>query len=162
VAAYQDRISRLVYRLLGWRDRGDVEDVVQDVFFAAFEHRSRFRAEAGLGTWLTAIAINRCRSWQRRMLIRRLLPVRRAADSASPPAWTGPVVSEMSSRVRQAVQALPPRDREVVVLHYFEGLSAAEIGDVTKQRTNAVEVRLHRARAKLSKALGALHREAGL
>jgi RNA polymerase sigma-70 factor (ECF subfamily) len=61
--------------------------------------------------------------------------------------------------VRTAVQALPPRDREVVVLRYFEQMSAAEIAGVTRQSTNAVEVRLHRARARLAAALGAWHRE---
>ena len=47
------------------------------------------------------------------------------------------------------------------MLRYFEGLDAAEIAGVTKQSKNAVEVRLHRARARLAAALGAWHREEG-
>src|SRR5687767_43159 len=62
VAAYEGKITRLAHRLLGWTGRADVEDVVQDVFFAAFQHRHRFARRANLSTWLTAITVNRCRS----------------------------------------------------------------------------------------------------
>ena len=61
--------------------------------------------------------------------------------------------------MRQAVEALPPRDREVVVLRYFEGLGASDIGSVVGLSTNAVDVRLHRARARLAERLAAWHRE---
>src|SRR3954464_12654333 len=50
VTAYQDRISRLAYRLLGWR--AEVDDVVQDVLVAVLKHRRRFRGDASLWTWL--------------------------------------------------------------------------------------------------------------
>ena len=75
------------------------------------------------------------------------------------PAWGRTVQDETADRVRTAVQALPPRDREAIVLRYFEGLAAAEIAAVTRQSVNAGEVRLHRARARLAGALGALMRE---
>jgi RNA polymerase sigma-70 factor (ECF subfamily) len=51
--------------------------------------------------------------------------------------------------VRDAVSRLPGKDREVIVLHYLEGMRPADIADVLGASTNAVEVRLHRARAKL-------------
>jgi RNA polymerase sigma-70 factor (ECF subfamily) len=162
VAAYQARLTRLAYRLLGWQTP-DVEDVVQEVFLSALVHRSRFRGEASLVTWLTAITVNRCRSAQRRRKLRSLLFGReRGADevAADVPAWTRSVARETSSRVREAVQSLPPRDREVIVLRYFEQLTASEIAGVTRQSTNAVDVRLHRARAKLAATLGEWHREA--
>ena len=69
------------------------------------------------------------------------------------PAWSRSVADETSKRVREAVQSLPPRDREVIVLRYFEQLTPAQIAGVTRQSTNAVDVRLHRARAKLASAL---------
>ena len=55
VAVYAHRMTRLAHRLLGWHGRSDVEDVVQDVFFAAFQHRHRFRGRASLSTWLTRL-----------------------------------------------------------------------------------------------------------
>ena len=163
VAAHEARVTRLAHRLLGWgsASAGDVEDVVQDVFFAAFRHRTRFAARASLNTWLTAITINRCRSQQRRQRLRGLLFRRRAREQlpAAPPASEGPVSAETSAKVRSAVQALPPRDREVIVLRYFEHMDAGEIATTTGLSRNAVEVRLHRARARLADVLGAWHRE---
>lgn len=64
------------------------------------------------------------------------------------------VADETAARVREEVHALPPRDREVVVLRYFESLSTREIAAVTRLSVNAVEVRLHRARASLARRLG--------
>jgi RNA polymerase sigma-70 factor (ECF subfamily) len=160
VAAHQEKVTRLAHRLLGWRSRADVEDVVQDIFFAALRHRRRFRGDASLGTWLSAITVNYCRTHQRRQQLRRLLLLRRRQEvDAEAPASDGPASDDAARRVRSAVQALPPRDREVVVLRYFEQLDAAGIAAVTGLSKNAVEVRLHRARARLAERLGAWHRE---
>jgi RNA polymerase sigma-70 factor (ECF subfamily) len=160
VAAHQERVTRLAHRLLGWRSGADVEDVVQDVFFAALRHRRRFRGHASLGTWLSAITVNCCRTHQRRQQLRRLLLLRRRQEAeADPPASEAVASDDTAWRVRQAVQALPPRDREVVVLRYFEQLDAAGIASATGLSRNAVEVRLHRARARLAERLGAWHRE---
>jgi RNA polymerase sigma-70 factor (ECF subfamily) len=131
--------------------------VVQDVFLAAFTHRARFRQDASLSTWLAAMTVNRCRSHQRRWrLWWRWIGQQAAAVAASPtpPLEHGLSLGETAAQVRQAVQRLPLRDREVVVLRYFEGFGARQIAALTRQSTNAVEVRLHRARAKLAEALG--------
>ena len=156
VAIYQPRLTRLVHRLLGW-DEG-AEDVVQEVFLAALSHAHRFRGDASVGTWLTTIALNKCRSRQRRLgaLWKRFVARPLEADerpSRGPTAQQAMEGVETSARVREAVRALSPRDREVVVLRYFDDLSPGEIASLTGQSKNAVEVRLHRARARLSAAL---------
>jgi RNA polymerase sigma factor (sigma-70 family) len=162
VAAHQAHVTRLAHRLLAWRSGIDLEDVVQEVFLAAFIHRSRFRGRASLSTWLTAITINRCRSHQRRWRLWWKWVARQPkADPASraPPLEQGLDAKERGAKVRAAVQRLPPRDREVIVLRYFEGLSPPDIATLTRQSKNAVEVRLHRARGKLAEALGPWVRE---
>lgn len=156
VSVYQPRIARLVHRLMGWR--GDVEDVVQEVFLAALNHGHRFRRDASLGTWLTTIAVNKCRSHQRRLGVLWKRFVRGPLEEAEHPSPDRPAQQalsgvETSSKVRETVQALSPRDREVVVLRYFDDLSPAEIAVLTGQSKNAVEVRLHRARARLAASL---------
>jgi RNA polymerase sigma-70 factor (ECF subfamily) len=65
-------------------------------------------------------------------------------------------LAETSAAVRRAVQSLPQKDREVIVLRYFENLSAPEIAALTGASRSAVEVRLHRARARLADLLGPL------
>jgi DNA-directed RNA polymerase specialized sigma24 family protein len=67
--------------------------------------------------------------------------------------------AEISGRVRRAIAGLPPRDREVVVLFYLEGNSAEEVGRLTGDTANAVQVRLSRARRKLDEVLAPLVKE---
>jgi RNA polymerase sigma factor (sigma-70 family) len=151
VRAHHKQVTRLAFRLLGWRD-SEVEDVVHDVFLAAFERLDRFRNEASPWTWLAAITINRCRTHRRRKLLRLrwLRSARRDADSD--PGFSGK--DESVRRVRDAVARLQSRDREAIVLHHLEQMSIAQISDLTGDRKNAIEVRLHRARKKLRVMLG--------
>ena len=62
VERYAGDVAALANRLLGWP--GDAEDVVQEVFLAAFMARRRFRGDCRLRTWLFTIAINKCRSYR--------------------------------------------------------------------------------------------------
>ena len=69
VADEQAYIARLVYRLTGYRS--DVDDLVQDVFVAALSAWPKFRGESSARTWITRIALNRCRLYHRRRLLGR-------------------------------------------------------------------------------------------
>ena len=55
-------VAALANRLLGWP--GDVEDITQDVFLAAFLGLKKFRRDCSLKTWLFTITINKCRSYK--------------------------------------------------------------------------------------------------
>lgn len=151
VAMYQPRITRLAHRLLGWS--GDVDDIVQDVFLAVLKHARGYRRDASLWTWLTTITLNTCRSHlRRREVLRKLSSVfifhhpAAAADATA-------LEDETAREVRSAVAALPPRDREVIVLFYLEHRNVGEISRLLAASNNAIDVRLHRARGKLREAL---------
>ncbi|HEV8607439.1 MAG TPA: sigma-70 family RNA polymerase sigma factor [Tepidisphaeraceae bacterium] len=159
VALHRPRITRLVYRLLGWP--ADVDDMVQEVFLAALTKCRRFRGESGLATWLTVIALNKCRSHRRgllsrwrtlRRVSRRPAPVQSAADA-------GAMRDDTLAQVREAIKKLGGRDREVIVLHYLEDRGVNEMAGLLKLKQNAVEVRLHRARQRLKKLLAPLIEE---
>jgi RNA polymerase sigma-70 factor (ECF subfamily) len=145
-------VTRLAYRLLGWR--GDVEDLVHDVFVAAFKQLHRFRSDSSAWTWLAAITINKARSFRRRQLLyfRWLKAPRSRREEASPDASYER--DETSVRVRNAVANLPVRDRELIVLYYLEEMSVDEICKLTGAKTKAIHVRLHRARKRLKELLG--------
>jgi RNA polymerase sigma-70 factor (ECF subfamily) len=66
---------------------------------------------------------------------------------------------ETFARVRRAVQVLPRKYREVVVLRYLQGLDPGEIGELLGVKVNAVQVRLNRARARLKEHLSDLLEE---
>lgn len=157
VAAHQDRVSRLAYRLLGWS--GDVDDVVQEVFLAAWKALPRFQGRSSLATWLTRITINECRRLRRRwgrVLHREPVETGRAC---TPAADSRMMNAETFGRVRRAVAALPVRYREVVVLHYLEQIPIGMVSELLGMSTNRVAVLLHRARAKLKSKLADLMQE---
>ena len=154
VARHRPRVTRLSHRLLGWGGGADVEDVVQDVFLAAFESLHRFRGQSALATWLTSVTLNRCRRhrrgwaarWRR---LRRFAGRSEAIEPADRPAERDDVVE----RVRAAVRQLSPADREVVVLYHLQGHAVAEVCELLGATKGAVEVRLHRARRRLKDML---------
>lgn len=152
VALHQPRVTRLAYRLLGWQ--GEVDDVVQETFLRALRHRRRFRGRSDLTTWLTAIAVNVCRTERRR----RRLSLRRLFHP--PPQAQGACDElerdETMGRIRNAVQALPINEREVIVLYYLESLPVEGIGEILGCSPNAVNIRLHRARTTLKHRLADL------
>src|SRR4051812_4302889 len=156
VAIHRPRITRLVYRLLGWPN--DVDDMVQEVFLAALTKCRRFRGESALATWLTVIALNKCRT-HRRSLLSRWRTLRRAWHRPAPTVSSADAQAlhdDTLAHVRQSIQQLNSRDREVIVLHYLEDRSVIEIADLLKLKQNAVEVRLHRARQRLKALLAPL------
>lgn len=156
VAQQQDRITALVWRLLGWR-REDVQDVVQDVFLTAFKNLAKFRGQARPATWLYRIAVNQCRRQRRRRFLRLRFW---SATEALPARSSGPTAdAEMRARVRRSIADLPRHYREVIVLRYLEGLTTPEIAVIVGRSPNVVDVRLNRARAALRATLGPLVQE---
>jgi RNA polymerase sigma-70 factor (ECF subfamily) len=158
-AALYDRYGRLVYRrayhLLG--ERGAAEDVVQEVFLRVWRRATTFDPARGtVRAWLVAsaqhAALDMLRGSQGRAL--RELPLFALASTA---AADGPDdVAETrleASLVRRAMTSLPPPQREVLELAYFEGLSVQEIAARTAAALGTVKGRMLLGRAKLRSAL---------
>ena len=76
VEQYSSDIAMLANRLLGWP--GEVDDVIQDIFLAAFIGLRKFRRDCSLKTWLFTITINKCRSYRYRWKLRqsRTIPIK--------------------------------------------------------------------------------------
>ncbi len=152
VEVHQRRVTGLVYRLLDRPD--DVDDVVQEVFLAVFDNLHRFRGRSRFSTWLTTIAVNKCRSFRHRRLLRwrkwfQFAEQRRASTEAHRTADG----DESHERVRRAVGRLAAKYREPIVLRYFEQTPIEQIAEVLGISRGAVEVRLSRARARLKEIL---------
>jgi RNA polymerase sigma-70 factor (ECF subfamily) len=152
VASEHAYVARLVGRLVGWR--GDVDDLVQDVFVAALGGWTKFRGQCSARTWLTRIALNKCRSYARRRWLReRLFALWQAKSASAASQEVATDHRETTEQVRHAIMQMRPRDREVIVLHYLEQLSPAEVAATLNISRNAVEVRLTRARKRLKEIL---------
>jgi RNA polymerase sigma factor (sigma-70 family) len=157
VEGYSADIGRLANRLLGWP--GDVEDVVQDIFFAVFLGLKKFRGDCSLKTWLFTITVNKCRRYRYRRML-RLRAVSKAGDNIAHTAGCDRGESAMGSeafdRVRRAVVALPAKYQEAVVLRYLQELSTDEVSRILSISENALQVRLSRARRRLRQELAEL------
>lgn len=142
-----ERAVRVVAgRLVG---AGEAEDVAQEAFLQAYLGLERLRDPARFGSWLCAIAVNLAK-----MRLRSRKPVVPLADY---PATDGGLDSaEVSELVTAALDVLPQREREAVLLYYVEGLSSPEVAALVGARPGAVRVRLHRARGRLRARLGTL------
>jgi RNA polymerase sigma-70 factor (ECF subfamily) len=129
-AAYADRVV-------------DREDLFQEIFLAVWRALPAFRGDATARTWLYRIAHNVALTWQARH--------RRRAAKEGPLIEGASAVAEMDVRRLELTRAnarMPPGDRTLVLL-WLEGLSAAEIAEVTGIKAPTVAVRLSRIRRTL-------------
>ena len=152
VRKYQDRLMMTVGRVV--RDRSDAEDVCQEAFLRAFVHLPTFTGRSAFFTWLCRIALNVAIGEHRR---RARAPFRELqADTArQEPLDHGDLPGdrlmrrESVSRLRQALAALPPDQRDVLVLRAVNGLNYHEISRRLDLNIGTVRSRLHRARQEL-------------
>jgi RNA polymerase sigma-70 factor (ECF subfamily) len=154
VEQYSGGVAALANRVLGWPQ--DVEDIVQEVFAAAFVALKGFRGDCRLRTWLFTITINKCRSHRYRRVLRLRRTTLEEAGSglvSDHDAEQAVLADETFAQVRRAVRALPAKYREVVVLRYLQELETNEISEILGVSTNTVQVRLNRARRRLRQNL---------
>jgi RNA polymerase sigma-70 factor, ECF subfamily len=152
VRKYQDRLMITVGRVV--RDRSDAEDVCQEAFLRAFVHLPTFTGRSAFFTWLCRIALNVAIGEHRR---RARAPFRELqADTArQEPIDRGDLPGdrlmrrESVSRIQQALAALPPDQRAVLMLRAVNGLNYHEISRRLDLNIGTVRSRLHRARQEL-------------
>jgi RNA polymerase sigma-70 factor (ECF subfamily) len=165
IASNHRSISALVHRLA--RNPEDVDDILQEVMLRAWKGLPNFREEARFSTWLYRIAVNTTFKWQRRnaestrtVSISGLLEQDRlgepVASTLLPVSEPAVVLEETQRRERllSAVSALPPKQRDVVMMHYFDGRTCEEIGAAVGCSVGTVWSRLHYACKRLRTVLG--------
>jgi len=125
-------------------DVADLDDLVEDVLIVAWRRFDDIPSDATI-PWLIGVARNVLRNAQRKH--RRMLA---AQDRVRPVVSTAPAEESVvaDEGVRQALAALSDDDREILLLHAWDGRSAAEIAAVFHLTTNAAAVRLSRAEAR--------------
>ena len=148
---YKAPLFRFVWRVTG--SVASAEDIVQDCFLAALQNRS-FDADRGsLRPYLFGIARNL--AWKRLRVSAREHDEFDGAECNAGP-FDAVLSAERCQAVADAVAALPPLQREAVILFEYEDFSLEEIAQVAGVETGAVKARLHRARETLRKRLAPL------
>ena len=148
---HQKRVISLAYRLIG--DWHRAEDVAQETFLRLRQVASRYRPDAQFTTWLYRVVYNLSIDAQRRLANRPTARETGEPDAQDVSASDSVEKIEIARFVREAVNALPERQRRTVILHRYEGLSHAEIAEVTGWSRSAVESLLVRAYENLRKDL---------
>jgi RNA polymerase sigma-70 factor (ECF subfamily) len=141
-ARYSDALDGFFRRRLP--DDGRVEELRQETLLALYALLPSYREEGKFKTLLFSIAY------------RKLVSARRAEKPAEPVAedLPAPNADPDAFEVRDAVLALPEGLREALLLTRFEGLSAAEAGDLLGCSPEAVRARVCRAKSLLARKLG--------
>ncbi len=165
VERYQDRVVGIFHHVL--RDREAAEDLAQDVFLRVYRARDRYEPTAKFSTWLFRIANNLAsntrRSKGRRKEVQVVgsesgpLGVRPAESMAVDESGLRPsrlfATDELREVVRQALETLSERHRMALLLHKFEDMNYAEIGEAMDLSLPAVKSLLSRARESLRSKL---------
>ncbi len=144
-------------------DAALASDLTQETFLRVHRARDRYRAGAPVGPWVITIARRLSIDALRRKGAAR---VRVTGDGTVPEVPVMPEVAEESTAwivdaVREAIEALPDGQREVVAMHKLEGMPLAEVAERLGIREGAARVRAHRGYNRLRAALaGIFSREA--
>jgi RNA polymerase sigma-70 factor (ECF subfamily) len=164
IRTHAGRLIRVAQRILG--NEEDARDAVQEAFISAYKSRQQFNADSKIGTWLHRIAINaalmKLRTKRRHPeesiddLEPRFLPTGKHLEKFV--SWEQPVdemlaQKETASFVRAAIDELPEAYRTVLLIRDIEGFSNQEAAEILGTTTNAVKIRLHRARMALRSLL---------
>ncbi len=176
IGRYHGPMMRLAMTYL--RDRSAAEDAVQETWLTCFKTLGRFEGRSSLKTWIFGILLNVARSRRRKesrilpftALFRRdpqegrgatVDPRRFGSDGlwrVHPDSWTNVPESKLIDRetidhVKAAIEELPAKQREVVILRDLAGLDADEVCLLLSISSANQRVRLHRGRASVRKML---------
>jgi RNA polymerase sigma factor (sigma-70 family) len=151
---YSGRIYNFALRFL--KNSEAAEDATQEVFVKMIRHASQFQGDAKLSTWLFSITANWCRDYLRKadnkskesddVLVTLPAPLEQSPDRNLEQR-------ENEARIQRALKALTPEQREAILLSRYQGLSYAEIAQISGCSEGAVKTRVFRAMETLKKAL---------
>lgn len=146
---YGDYLKNTAYYMLG--DLQLAEDLTQETFFSFYQNHHRFRKEASYKTYLYRILMNHIKMHHRKHKL-HAVPI----DSVSiDPLLAINVEDLMISHIDllTCIESLSKKDRDIIILYYFNDLSIEDISQVISANKSTVKMRLKRARTKLGALL---------
>lgn len=159
--AVQSELERLHAESFGWaltccfRDTTLAEDVLQIVYMKVLEGKARYGGHASFKTWLFAVIRNTANSEMRRAFLRRLLPVRaRGLTHDNPESFDRNLARvEIQETLRQALDSLSTRQREVLQLVFYHDLSVEQAAGVMGVSLGTARVHYDRGKKRLRELL---------
>lgn len=164
VELYKDKIFHLAFRML--HDRHEAEEVVQETFLRVYTNLNRYDENQKFSTWIYRIGTNLCidRLRKRKPSYSLDAEIKDGEDndwySTLPSSEETPeeqvILSEVQTKIREAIETLPEKYKAVLILRYLQDLSLQEISEVLSMPITTIKTRLHRGREFLRKKLESL------
>ena len=152
---YRTKILAICMRMV--KNKTEAEEAAQDSFVKIYFHLKDFDMARNFSVWAGSIAVNECRDrLRRRSRYSRTFRDIEEIDSASNPTIMAADCDDQENlkQVEAALEELPEKLKEVIVLKAYSDYSYDEIAAILKIRIGTVMSRLFRARQKLSEILG--------
>ena len=146
-----DRLFSVAYRIL--RDTSRAEDAVQQTFLTAWRELPSLRDDGRLEAWLYRLLVNACYAEMRHT--KRWQPGLRVVPIDVPSVEDAQLSVARGDELERAFRRLSGEQRAVLVMHYYVGLSGAEIGEALGLSPGTVRSRLHYARQLMRAAIEA-------
>lgn len=159
IGRYQGKLFAYLYRLIGGKE--EAEDLLQDVFIKAFRNLESYDSNRKFSSWIYRIAHNEAVNHIKRKSLKRFISIdnitsskdKLESSSTEDDAQTSWIRKETSKEVEDAIQKLPFKYRQVLVLRYYSDKSYEEISEILGKPINTVGTLIKRAKNKLSEEL---------
>lgn len=159
IERYQGRLFAYLYRLVGSKE--EAEDLLQDVFIKAYKNINSYDIERKFSSWIYRIAHNEAVNHIKRKSLKRFIPWENitatkdklemsSGDEGADTAW---LRKETGQEVDEAINRLPFKYKQVLVLRYYSDKSYEEISDILGKPINTVGTLINRAKKKMSSEL---------
>jgi RNA polymerase sigma-70 factor (ECF subfamily) len=162
IERYQGKLFAYLYRLIG--NKEEAEDLLQDVFIKAYKNLHSFDAERKFSSWIYRIAHNEAVNHIKRKYLKKFISLEdisstkdkleaSSSEGGADDLWER---KEAIKEVGDAVNRLPLKYRQVLLLRYFSDKAYEEIGEILEKPVNTVGTLINRAKKKLAEEINKL------
>ncbi len=159
IERYQGKLFAYLFRLIGSRD--EAQDILQDVFLKAYRNLQSYDSSRKFSSWIYRIAHNEAVNFIKRKSLKRFIPWEDIAatkdkldmasfEDGADKAW---LRKETGKEVNFALDEMPFKYKQVLILRYYSDKSYEEIGEILGKPVNTVGTLISRAKQKLSEKL---------
>lgn len=145
VEQYSDMVRRLC--VVHLKNEADSEDIFQTVFLKYALSSVRFENEEHEKAWLIRVTVNACKDLLKSFFRKNVVSIDAVTEQAA-------ALKPDHREVLETVLSLPAKYKDVVYLHYYEGYTAPQIGEILGKNTNTVYTLLTRSKQILKEKLG--------
>ncbi len=159
VHRYKDQLLNYVYRFVG--NRIEAEDIVQETFLRVYKNKHYYKEIAKFSTWVYTIAGNLAKTELRKRKRRKIFSVSNFVNEErdydipdldrNPEAQVDGSIKE--DIIQRAIEKLPPKFKEVILLRDIQGFAYEEISQILNIPLGTVKSRVNRGRLKLQEDL---------